>query len=261
MGGLRESGEESAISKVLQQIQQNPDPQTQQNMMNQILMQVAPERRQAAAQMMQQTMQQGQANLLRQRRGQAYQEAGLPASTVDFPETVQAAMVGQKGKQNVAQEKLKTKQGQTKYLLGIVDRQRELLKTGHLGGIQTSLGKTGRDWGSGFESAGTSARAEYERLGKALISQATSISIRNLREFETIADKLYDPNISQEEIKGTIDAMERIIKKDYIEEQLTSNGQDPDSISNAEKMAIVNQGQVGEVQQKQKRPLSAFEGS
>jgi hypothetical protein len=41
-------------------------------------------------------MQQGQANLLRQRRGQAYQEAGLPMSTVDLPETVQSQIAKSK---------------------------------------------------------------------------------------------------------------------------------------------------------------------
>jgi len=55
-------------------------------------------------------------------------------------------------------------------------------------------------------------RGEYEQLGKSLISLATNIPIRNRIEFETLAEKLYDPSLQDGEAEGVLDAMEQIIK-------------------------------------------------
>ena len=54
--------------------------------------------------------------------------------------------------------------------------------------------------------------AEYERLGKSLISFASNIPIRNRQEFETLAHDLYDPNISDDSRAGILAAMRRIIE-------------------------------------------------
>jgi len=55
-------------------------------------------------------------------------------------------------------------------------------------------------------------REEYEQLGKSLIQFASNISIRNQAEFNTLAEKLYDPSISDAGRKGILDAMKRIIQ-------------------------------------------------
>jgi hypothetical protein len=55
-------------------------------------------------------------------------------------------------------------------------------------------------------------RAEYERLGKSLISFASNIPIRNRQEFETLAHDLYEPGISDDSRGGILAAMKRIIR-------------------------------------------------
>lgn len=65
----------------------------------------------------------------------------------------------------------------------------------------------------GIISPGTRRdRAEYERLGKSLISFASNIPIRNRQEFETLAHDLYDPSISDDSRGGILAAMKRIIQ-------------------------------------------------
>jgi hypothetical protein len=54
-------------------------------------------------------------------------------------------------------------------------------------------------------------RGEYAQLGKSLISLASTIPIRNQREFETMAESLYDPSVTDAEAEGILNAMERII--------------------------------------------------
>lgn len=109
--------------------------------------------------------------------------------------------------------KVKKSEGEeaTKQALDILKRQREILDTGHLGPKLSVIG-TGRKAGSTFSKEGQSLRSEYERLGKALIQHSSNIPIRNRQEFEVLAHDLYDPNKTQEEIKGILDAMERILQ-------------------------------------------------
>lgn len=99
-------------------------------------------------------------------------------------------------------------------LLGAKDtlnRMRELIDTGHVGPKASRPGTTSRKWGSTFSSEGVKNRAEYERLGKSLISFATAIPIRNKLEFETLANSMYDYGQPIEALKGNVEAMERII--------------------------------------------------
>jgi hypothetical protein len=56
-------------------------------------------------------------------------------------------------------------------------------------------------------------RAEYEQLGKSLISLASNIPIRNQREFETLAGDLYNPDLSDSAREGILEAMEQIISQ------------------------------------------------
>jgi hypothetical protein len=86
-------------------------------------------------------------------------------------------------------------------------------------------------------------RAKYSQLGKSLIQMASTIPIRNQREFDTLAEDLIDPSRSVAEIEGTLDAMEQIIRQNM---QQYSSGMD-------------NQQQQMPKEQNQNRPpLSSF---
>lgn len=52
---------------------------------------------------------------------------------------------------------------------------------------------------------------KYEQLGKSLIQLSTTIPIRNRQEFETLAEKLYDPTIRDAERQGILEAMKLIL--------------------------------------------------
>jgi len=82
-----------------------------------------------------------------------------------------------------------------------LNRMKSLRKKGNLG-----LGSSYSPFSSTRKDAG-----EYEQLGKSLIQYATNIPIRNRIEFETLAERLYDPNITDASAEGILNAMERII--------------------------------------------------
>jgi hypothetical protein len=88
--------------------------------------------------------------------------------------------------------------------LETIQRMRDLRKQDNLG------------WGSQitrlFSPKARKDAGEYEQLGKSLISLASNIPIRNKQEFETLAERLYDPAISDDEAEGILSAMERIIQ-------------------------------------------------
>jgi hypothetical protein len=86
--------------------------------------------------------------------------------------------------------------------LETIERMEEIGKQGNLGfqfGLGSLSGQTRQD------------RAEYEQLGKSLISLMSPIVIRNRIEFEILADKLFDPHETDASRKGTLDAAKRII--------------------------------------------------
>lgn len=117
-----------------------------------------------------------------------------------------------------------------------IQRMEEIGSKGNLG------------FGSGIKSAFSSDiredRAEYERLGKSLISLASNIPIRNQREFETLAHDLYDPSLTDATRKGILNAMKQIIQ-DSLEEQQGST-----TFASHEELEP----------KKQRRPLSSFGG-
>ncbi|MGK5595684.1 MAG: hypothetical protein ACSNEK_10065 [Parachlamydiaceae bacterium] len=86
--------------------------------------------------------------------------------------------------------------------LNTINRMRELRNTGKLGLLSSYSPLP-----STREAAG-----EYSQLGKSLIQLSTSIPIRNRQEFETLAENLYDPNITDATAKGILNAMEKIIR-------------------------------------------------
>lgn len=94
--------------------------------------------------------------------------------------------------------------------LETIKRMRELQEGGNLGPKIAFVG-TGRKYGSTFSKQGMQDRKEYEQLGKSLIPLASLIPIRNQLEFKTLSEDLYNPDLKNEEIKGIVDAMERII--------------------------------------------------
>lgn len=147
--------------------------------------------------------------------------------------TQQQAQVAQ---QNKAEEK---KQKAVPFLQGLntVKRMREIAGNKRLGRGSSVIGalggKTAHDKG------------EYEQLGKSLISLSTNIPIRNKAEFEALAEKIYDTNITNSERQGMLDAMERILKG-----SLSQFGVDEPSVT--EEAGVVEQGKG------KRKDLSAF---
>lgn len=90
-----------------------------------------------------------------------------------------------------------------------LNRMRELRAKGNLG-----IGASYSPFAKTREQAG-----EYEQLGKSLIQYATNIPIRNRLEFETLAEQLYDPNITDATAKGVLNSIERIIRNSMAEFQ------------------------------------------
>lgn len=88
--------------------------------------------------------------------------------------------------------------------INTLNRMRQLRKQGNLGRLsplyKQAGGQTAKDYG------------EYGQLGKSLISLSTNIPIRNRVEFEVLAEKLYDPSISDKEAEGVLNAMESVLK-------------------------------------------------
>jgi hypothetical protein len=88
--------------------------------------------------------------------------------------------------------------------LGVIDEMEQIGQGGNLGlgtTFQQAISPQAR------EDAG-----KYETLGKSLISYASSIPIRNRAEFDVLAEKLYDPSISDSGRKGILNGMRKIIQ-------------------------------------------------
>lgn len=106
------------------------------------------------------------------------------------------------------EKKLKTKyeenMGPLEGALETVDQMIKLGKKGNLG-LTTGLRKI-------FSKETRKDSAEYQRLGKSLISFASNIPIRNKQEFETLARDLYDPSINDASREGILNAMKKIIQ-------------------------------------------------
>lgn len=95
--------------------------------------------------------------------------------------------------------------------LQTVQEMRDIRKRGNIGRgssiTKNFSGDVAKDFGT------------YEQLGKTLIQMSTNIPIRNRLEFETLAEKLYDPTILDSEAEGTLDAMEKILTRSLIEDE------------------------------------------
>ncbi len=87
--------------------------------------------------------------------------------------------------------------------LDVVKQMRSIGKKGNLG--------FGLGFRKIFDPESRREAGEYEQLGKSLIQYASNIPIRNRQEFETLAESLYDPSITDDEREGVLTAMERIL--------------------------------------------------
>ncbi len=112
-------------------------------------------------------------------------------------------------KRSTRVEKAVASQQQIKAGLQTVKEMRDIGKKGNLG-IGTSVRKV-------FSGDAAKDAGQYEQLGKSLIALSTTIPIRNRLEFETLAEKLYDPSIRDKEREGVLDAMENILNRSLIE--------------------------------------------
>lgn len=132
-------------------------------------------------------------------------------------------------------DKKDPRMGQLQTGLSTVQKMRNI-------GKRNNLGKTLTRGVFGGEQA--KDRAEYEQLGKSLISLASTIPIRNQLEFQTLSEKLYDPSLRDSEREGILDAMEHIITS-----ELNQQG----GMNQSQSMP-----QQQQQQQQEKRPLSFF---
>ena len=95
-------------------------------------------------------------------------------------------------------------------LQGAMDRLNQMIalrKKGNLGKGIPFLNASGSPFPETRRDAGS-----YAQLGKSLIQYATTIPIRNKIEFETLADDLYDPDISDAYAEGVLNRMIEIIQ-------------------------------------------------
>lgn len=88
--------------------------------------------------------------------------------------------------------------------LETIQQMKDIRKKGNLG--------IGTGFRSYFDSDTARDMGKYEQLGKSLISYASTIPIRNQREFNVLADKLFDPSIRDAEAEGILEGMEKIIR-------------------------------------------------
>lgn len=154
-----------------------------------------------------------------------------------FANQMDLERIKQEGKQNIQAEALRGKQEEKIIpLQGAMDtlnRMKALRKKGNLG-----IGSTYSPFSGTRKEAG-----EYEQLGKSLIQYATNIPIRNRLEFETLAEKLYDPTTTDATAEGILNAMERIITN---------------SLQSAGGETSQNKPSIGSIGSKERPPISSF---
>lgn len=95
-----------------------------------------------------------------------------------------------------------------------VDEMIGLRKKGNLG--------TGSNITKYFSNDIAKDFGSYEQLGKSLIQLSTTIPIRNRQEFETLAEKLYDPTILDAEALGMLEKLRGILEDSLGEEPVAT---------------------------------------
>lgn len=220
---IREQTDYTAIDKIMKQAAEQGDSANFDNLMTEIVKRVSPENRKDALSILEKKKQ----NILQPRQLESYKTFGFTEEQINalknLPEAERKEVFNKLYEQNL--KKQETQEG-LKGALDVVNRQQEIINTGHVG-PKTAIFGTARKRGSTSSSEGIKLRNEYSQLGKSLIQYATSIPIKNKPEFETLAEKLFNPNLKKEEAQGIIDAMKRIInnalKETGYEEKLSEN--------------------------------------
>jgi hypothetical protein len=116
------------------------------------------------------------------------------------------------------QDKIKVTKDKLNHNLGLVEDQLARIKSGKVGKFWAWPGQgQGRDWLAKLPSVGMKERAKFMQVGKGLIQAATPIIIRNRIEFETLSDKLMDPNLSIQELEGTYEGLRDVIDKELLQ--------------------------------------------
>lgn len=114
-------------------------------------------------------------------------------------------------KQQEAQVKKAEKIAPYESALDAVNRSRELLEKGNLG--TTGLATAAFSSKPGAISEAKQDRTEYEQLGKSLIQVAAGMKgMKGKEAFNTYAKDLGNPRLSVARMKGSLNAMDRIIR-------------------------------------------------
>lgn len=145
---------------------------------------------------------QDQAQKLLQKENEALENLGIHASGIQNPK-IRELLTASSLKGEKTDVKSIQKGKELEGAIETLERMRSLRKQGNLG-IGTGIRKV-------YSPETRRHAGEYEQLGKSLISLSSNIPIRNRQEFETLAEKLYDPSVSDDEAEGILSAMERII--------------------------------------------------
>jgi hypothetical protein len=199
-------GENRSMDDILKQSREAQNSQGQDDVMTQVLQRLPPEKRADAMQYIQNRQAQQRAKESRSLQAQALQTQGIDPSIANLDPAIQKEII--KGRsQNAGNEKQMASQN----ALNLINTARGLTKTGHLGPKVGIIG-TGRNLGSTWSSEGQRVRAEYKQLGKALVQAAAPLKITNKAEFLHYAEDLEDPNRNLEDIEGSLNALERIIR-------------------------------------------------
>jgi len=134
---------------------------------------------------------------------QIFEQTGIDLSGISDPKMREKLLESGIKSGHQRREKMAPLEG----AMQTIQRMRQLGETGHLGPKISQLG------GVGFLNPDVRKnRAEYEQLGKSLISMASTIPIRNQLEFEVLSSNLYDPTLTDASRAGILDSMERIIR-------------------------------------------------
>ena len=97
-----------------------------------------------------------------------------------------------------------------------VQKMKQLRKKGNLGRGSSFFGYLGGDVATD--------RGTYETLGNSLIQYATNLKITNKQEFEKLAGHLSDPDVTDDEAKGILNALEKIINDNMMKYQTNKTG-------------------------------------
>lgn len=159
-----------------------------------------------------------------------FEQLGVPKEGIEklvqsgVDPQVAIAMAGHIGTLKKQQQKMDLEKEQRvsplKRGLKLVERQEELLSRGNLGPKAGRPGQAPKLL-SAMSKEGQKDRSEYEQIGKALISLGSNIPIRNQQEFNVLAERFYDPTLTESEIKGTIDGIRRVISEGLNEEGIS----------------------------------------